>query len=186
MHTILPRRRRTGVICVTEDLEAQARAGDPKAFGALIRRHDDQLRAVAWAVVRDRHRTDDIMQSAYEKAFRSIAGFDGRSSFSTWMHSIVYRTAIDSTRYEGRRRHDDIDAIAAPAARGDAERQALSRVEIEAAMEQLSPEDRAALMLIAGHGLSYDEAAAILGEARGTVASRVSRARKRLAREEES
>lgn len=183
MHTIRGLVRRTGVICVSVDLEAQARAGDPKAFGALIRQYDDRLRGVAWAVVRDPHRTDDVMQSAYEKAFRSIRRFDGRSSISTWLHSIVYRTAIDSTRYEGRRRHDDIDEMPAVASPVDAERQALSRVEVESVMDRLSPEDRAALMLIAGHGLSYDEAAAILGEARGTVASRVSRARQRLARE---
>lgn len=156
------------------------------SFGAFIREHDRQLRGVAWAVVRDPHRTDDVMQAAYEKAFRSLDRFDGRSSMTTWLHSIVYRTAIDHLRYEGRRRHDDVDEITALGAPlDDVATASLGRMELQAALEQLSPEERAALLLVTAEGHSYDEAAEILGEARGTVASRVSRARARLERWEQ-
>ncbi len=138
---------------------------------------------MAWAVVRDPNRTDDIMQAAYEKAFRALSTFDGRSQFSTWLHSIVYRTAIDHSRYEGRRRHDDLDSLRNQGNdTGDAASASIGRMEMESVMEQLAPEERVALMLVAGWGYSYDEVAEILGEARGTVASRVSRARSRLER----
>jgi RNA polymerase sigma-70 factor (ECF subfamily) len=159
---------------------------DARSFGRFIRDHDQQLRGVAWAVVRDQHQTDDIMQTAYEKAFRALPDFDGRSSLSTWLHSIVYRTALDHVRYEGRRRHDDVDnMIHLDDRRTDAAASGIGRVELEAAMDKLAPEERTALMLVAGWGYSYDDAAAIMGEARGTVASRVSRARKRLGRWEQ-
>lgn len=156
---------------------------DAGAFSAFIREHDRQLRGVAWAVVRNDHQTDDIMQAAYEKAFRALPDFDGRSSLNTWLHSIVYRTALDHVRYEGRRRHDDVDSLRNEGQAGsDAASIGTDRLELEAVMEQLSPEERAALMLVAGQGYSYDEAAEMLGEARGTVAARVSRARSRLER----
>ncbi len=159
---------------------------DARSFGECIRAHDQQLRGVAWAVVRDQHQTDDVMQAAYEKAFRALPTFDGRSSISTWLHSIVYRTALDHVRYEGRRRHEDVDELRSLSAGGDsAAGFGVGRLELEAVMDQLSPPDRAALMLVAGWGYSYDEAAKILGEARGTVASRVSRARRRLERWEQ-
>ncbi len=159
---------------------------DARSFGEFIRTHDKQLRGVAWSVVRDQHQTDDVMQAAYEKAFRALPEFDGRSAMSTWLHSIVYRTALDHLRYEGRRRHDDVDELRNVGTAGDAAASGgVGRVELEAVMSQLGPEDRTALMLVAGWGYSYDEAAEILGEARGTVASRVSRARGRLERWEQ-
>lgn len=157
---------------------------DARSFGDFIRAHDQKLRGVAWSVVRDQHQTDDIMQTAYEKAFRALPAFDGRSAMSTWLYSIVYRTALDHVRYEGRRRHDDVDEIRNLSGSGGdmAAAGGVSRAELEAVMDQLGPEDRTALMLVVGWGYSYDEAAELLGEARGTVASRVSRARRRLER----
>ena len=56
------------------DLEDRACRGDAAAFGELIRSYDRDLRAVVWAVVRTGPDTDDVMQVAYEKAFRSVGG----------------------------------------------------------------------------------------------------------------
>lgn len=177
--------RQREVVLVMDSIDTAA-PHDAQSFGEFIRAHDKQLRGVAWAVVRDQHQTDDVMQAAYEKAFRALPGFDGRSALSTWLHSIVYRTALDHIRYEGRRRHQDVDDLRNLSSGGDQAASAgLGRIEIEAIMDQLDPSDRAALMLVAGWGYSYDEAALILGEARGTVASRVSRARRRLERWEQ-
>lgn len=162
-------------------------AGDAAAFGAYIRDNDQRLRGVAWSVVRDVHRTDDVMQASYEKAFRALDGYDGRAALSTWLHSIVYRTALDNLRYEGRRRHDDVDEIGGRApAEPDTATSAVDRMELESVLDSLNPADRAALTLTVGLGHSYDEAAEMLGERRGTIASRVSRARERLTRWEQS
>ena len=169
------------------ELESRARGGDAAAFGALIRAWDRDLRGVAWSVVRSADGTDDVMQAAYEKAFRSLGRFDGRSSMKTWLHSIIYRTALDHVRYEGRRRHADLEVVdqIRPGADSASDR-AIGQIELGQAMDALDPEQRAALMLTAGLGYSFDEAAAITGERRGTMASRVSRARKKLARWEGS
>ena len=53
----------------------------------MIRQWDHDLRGVVWAVVRSSHATDDVMQTAYEKAFRSLDRFGGRSAMKTWLHS---------------------------------------------------------------------------------------------------
>lgn len=169
------------------ELESRARSGDAAAFGALIRTWDQDLRGVAWSVVRSANATDDVMQSAYEKAFRSLDRFDGRSSMKTWLHSVIYRTALDHVRYEGRRRHADLEVVDRVRGGPDSSSErAMGQVELGQAMDALDPEQRAALMLTAGLGFSFDEAAEITGERRGTIASRVSRARKKLARWEAS
>lgn len=169
-------------------LERRARGGDPAAFGELLRTWDGDLRGVAWSVVRSATATDDVMQDAYEKAFRKIDRFDGRSSMKTWLHSIVYRSAIDYVRYEGRRAHDDaseLGSVAASEPSVQPESAALSRSELANLLEACTPDQRAMLMLTAGLGYSYDETAEIMGEARGTVASRINRVRARLSRWEE-
>ncbi len=105
----------------------------------------------------------------------------------TWLHSIVYRTAIDHLRYEGRRRHDEIDSLLGTSATDPGtERAAVTRAELDAVLDDCSPDQRAMLMLVAADGYSIDEAAEILEIPRGTVASRLSRIRKRLSRWEDT
>lgn len=164
------------------DLETRARSGDAHAFGSLIRTWDHDLRGVVWAVVRSNHATDDVMQNAYEKAFRAIDGFDGRASLKSWLHSICYRAAIDYVRYEGRRSHDDVSELSVVPESPDAATQAVAGIELELAFDSLDEEQRVLLMLTAGLGYSYDEVAEIVGMPRGTVASRASRARAQLDR----
>lgn len=164
----------------TEALEAQARGGDAPAFGSLARQWDSSLRAVVWSVVRSADATDDVMQAAYEKAFRSISGFRGGSSLKTWLHSICWRTAIDHVRYEGRRRHQPLDQVGDVAAEASTSSAALDRVELASVLERLDPDVRSLLMLTAGLGYSFDEVAEIVDMPRGTVASKVGRARRSL------
>ncbi len=169
-------------------LERRARDGDASAFGLLLRQWDHDLRGVAWSVVRSAPATDDVMQDAYERAFRSIENFDGRSSMKTWLHSIVYRSAIDHYRYEGRRQHDDVDTlrdVGTTDAAARPERSALDRAELASVLDDCPPDQRAMLMMTAGLGYSFDETAEILDMNRGTVASRVGRLRNRLTRWEE-
>jgi len=171
-----------------ELLERRARSGDAVAFGQLLRLWDTDLRGVAWSVVRSATATDDIMQSAYERAFRSIDDFDGRASMKTWLHSIAYRTALDYLRYERRRAHGDItelQTVASSEPHAQSESVALSRSELASVLDECTPNQRAMLMLTAGLGYSFDETAEILGVERGTVASRVGRLRSRLSRWEE-
>jgi len=120
------------------------------------------------------------MQSAYEKAFGALSSFDGRSSLKTWLHSICYRAAIDYVRYEGRRRHSDVADYRGLSATADSADQAVARVDLDRAFAKLDEDERAMLMLTAGLGHTFDDAARIVGIPRGTVASKVGRARARL------
>lgn len=164
-----------------EELQVRARAGDVAAFGQVIRGLDHDLRGVAWSVVRSDVMTDDVMQSAYEKAFKSIRSFDGRSSMKTWLSSIIYRTAIDHTRRERLRTHSDIAEAESLTSGNDATADsAIDRTELDRLLLLLDPDQRVAVVLTSGLGFSFDEAADITGEARGTIASRVARARKKL------
>jgi len=160
-------------------------AGNAEAFERAVRQWDADLRGVVWSVVRNRGAVDDVMQSAYERAFRGLDRFDGRSSLKTWLHSICYRTAIDYLRYEGRRRHGNIDDqhdLASP----DLSDRAVARIGLAQAFAQLTKEERALMMLTVGLGHSYDDAAQITGLPRGTVASKLRRARKRINAEAKS
>lgn len=172
----------------SRSLEHRARQGEAAAFGALIRVFDRDLRGLVWSIVQSSDTTDDVMQTAYEKAFRSIRTFDGRSALKTWLHSICYRAAIDHVRYENRRRHDDVDAVEQGVfgqliASSDGVENVNDRLDLDARLATLDPEVRALLMLTIGMGYSFDETAEIVGIKRGTVASKVSRARTRLSEE---
>ena len=172
----------------TKLLERSARDGDAGAFGQLLRLWDGDLRGVAWSVARSAAATDDIMQDAYERAFRAIDGFNGESAMKTWLHSIVYRSALDFVRYEDRRAHDDaseLGNVATTTSGTQPDVTAVDRSELASVLEACTLEERAMLMLTTGLGYSFDETAAILDMKRGTVASRVGRVRARLSRWEE-
>ncbi|MEM7338538.1 MAG: RNA polymerase sigma factor [Actinomycetota bacterium] len=159
------------------------RAGDARSFAAMLPEHDDYLRGLAWAVVRDPNAIDDIMQTTYEQAYRARDSFDGRSSLRSWLHTICYRTAIDHIRYESRRRTVGLDHDAAerlPASQPSITAEIVIDAEAVDVLSRVDPEQRALLYFTAGLGYSYDEVAEIVGMQRGTVASKVSRAKERL------
>lgn len=163
-------------------LVLRAQGGDRQAFTSLIRSHDESMRRLAYGLLGDRAQMDDALQEAYVKAYRGLPSFRGNSSFGTWLYRIVYRSCIDEMR---KRRPADsleddadfVDRAAGPEARAEAS------YDVEQALRRLSAEMRAAVWLVDAEGLSYDEAARVLGTPPGTVASRVSRARAQLRRE---
>lgn len=170
---------------VTPELIDKIRAGDARAFGRYIRIYDDRFRGVVWAILRNREAVDDVMQAAYEKAFRSIGTFDGTSSLRTWLHSICHHAAIDHLRYESRRRHDQLgeDTTAWPDPASGAGMPADlvdAKLQAKDVLGALPPDQRAVLYLTAALGYSFDQTAEITGLKRGTVASRVSRAKHSL------
>ena len=160
-------------------LIGRAQGGDRDAFGILIREHDEAMRRLAYSLLQDRGQMDDALQEAYFRAYRGLGSFRGAAAFSTWLYRIVYRTCIDEIRK--RRPVDPLDDgrdVADPAS--GPESQVAARRDVAAALARLSSDMRAAVWLIDAEGLSYDEAARVLGTPPGTVASRVSRARAHL------
>jgi len=152
-----------------------ARNGDRDAFMQLVRLHQAGVRAFAHGLLGDRELAEDIAQEAFLRAWRGLGAFRGDAGPGTWLYAIVRRVALDEAWERADWR------VADPVLRGDLER----------ALQALEPAQREAFLLVVVLGLSYEEVGGMAGCPAGTVASRVFRARARLAaalsvREEDS
>ena len=159
-----------------------ARAGDQHAFGLLLRHHDDRMRGLAWKLLGDQSRMDDVLQEAYVKAWRSFGSFREDADFGTWLYRITYNACIDEIRRAAHRpTPHDWSAADQPAA-GDAgpERHAVAADLVSRLLTSLPPDQRATVVLVDGEGYDNQTAARILDVAPGTVASRLFRARASL------
>lgn len=163
-----------------EMLTAKAQGGDSDAFGRLLMSHDDAMRAVAYRMLGDRAAMDDVLQVAYMKAYRNLDRFRAEASFSTWLHRIVVNACYDWLRSAGRRAESPLYEAANVESPVDWEYRITVGNQLHEALQTLPPEQRAAVVLVDGQGLSYDEAAEAMEIERGTVASRLNRARAAL------
>jgi len=155
-----------------------ATAGDHAAFEQLMRLHDHSLRLLARRMVGNS--ANDVLQDSYLKIFAKLPAFrPDEGSLRVWLHRVVYRSCLDELRRR-RRTPDPVpadtiaDAVADPTLTidlADAMRNAL---------ERLSPERRTVVVLVAVLGFDYRDASEVLGVPEGTVASRMSSARRQL------
>jgi RNA polymerase sigma-70 factor, ECF subfamily len=174
------------------------REGDTDAFGVLFRRHRDRLWAVALRTTGNPEDAADALQEAMISAFRRADGFRGDALVTTWLHRIVVNACLDRLRRNKVRATrplpDDLEEYAArgavagapPATAGaeDPEARALAadrRRAVIAALEQLPPDQKAAVVLVDLEGHRVEDAARMLECPPGTVKSRCSRGRARLA-----
>ncbi|WP_110240435.1 RNA polymerase sigma factor SigM [Nocardioides gilvus] len=172
-------------------------AGDPEAFGLLFARHRDRLWAVALRTAGNPEDAADALQDAMISAFRRADGFRGQSSVTTWLHRIVVNACLDRLRHLKVRAADplpdDLDRAAgsgptgggrdrsAPADPAELVVVGEQRRTLLRALAALPPEHRAALVLVDMEGFTVAEAAEVLGCPVGTVKSRCSRGRAKLA-----
>ncbi len=164
------------------DLHARAARSDATAFAALVREYDRPLRELAYRLLDDHQRMDDVLQEAYAKAFRSLPRFRGESALGTWLYRIVYNTCLDDLRRQRRTAAREQPVAEAPptAAAVDPGELVAEQTTLAAALRALSASERAVVLLVDAHGLDYHEASSVLGVPRGTVASRLNRARAAL------
>jgi RNA polymerase sigma-70 factor, ECF subfamily len=159
-------------------------AGDSEAFGELFLRHRDRLWAVALRTVCDPEEAADALQDAMISAFRRAGDFRGDSAVTTWLHRIVVNACLDRLRRRAARpalSAGDEQAFEALVAQdSDPARAADTRLDIDAALRILPPQQRAALLVVDMLGFSVADAAIILDTSQGTVKSRCARARARL------
>lgn len=170
-------------------------AGDHEAFGELFARHRDRLWAVALRTSGHPEDAADALQDAMVAAYRRAGSFRGDAAVTTWLHRVVVNACLDRHRAARVRRTevlpDDLEEYggrgslrsATGEAEDPAERSARhdERRAVLDALRQLPPDQRAAIVLVDMEGYSVAEAAAILECAVGTVKSRCSRGRARLA-----
>ncbi len=156
--------------------------GDTDAFGELARANYDRLWALALRMCGDPDEAADALQDALIAAMRGAAGFRGDAKVSTWLHRIVVNACLDRHRRRKRRAEspysDEDRSIPDPHDR-IAERELAW--ELERALSRLPDDQRAAVVLVDVEGWPVADAAEILGVPAGTVKSRCSRGRAKLA-----
>ncbi|BCJ59436.1 RNA polymerase sigma factor SigM [Micromonospora endophytica] len=163
-------------------------AGDRDAFAELFHRHRDRLWAVALRTLGDREEAADALQDALLSAHRAAGRFRGDSAVTTWLHRIVVNACLDRIRRrqahptvplpDGARDADDSTGGVEPAA---PVRDHDTAMVVRDALATLPVEQRAALVLVDVQGYPVADVARMLGVAEGTVKSRCSRGRARLA-----
>jgi RNA polymerase sigma-70 factor (ECF subfamily) len=167
------------------DLECleRARKGDAEGFRALVDRHAAALHRVAYGLLGNPADADDVVQEAFLGAIAGMKRFDGRSSVKTWLTRIVVNQSALWRRRRGRRRTDlpieVADASPSGATASHADR-ADARFDVATMLASLSIEHRQVIVLRELQQLSYEEIAAVLNVPRGTVESRLHRARESL------
>jgi len=155
------------------DLELIARwkTGDERAATELVERHASALARFALSSG-ERSDVDELVQDTFIRAFHSLDGFRGDSSFRTWLFTIERRLLLDRRRAERRRRdrlelqdddasteYDALDALVA----GETEQR------LHHAVKRLSPTQREVFALRVGEGLSYKEIAEAVGTTEGAA-----------------
>ncbi len=161
--------------------------GDREAFRLLFEAYKDRVFSIAvYSLHGDHTAASDVTQQIFLKLMTTIGQFRGESQFSTWLHRLVVNSCID----EQRKRHrylglDDVTFKKENRERKPPERRYERRELAESvkdAVRQLKPNFRMAILLKYVEGFSYEEIAEVLGCSTGTVASRLNRGHKELAR----
>ena len=178
------------------ELVAAARRGDRDAFRTLFERYHRRAYTLAFGVVRHQDDALDIVQDAFIKAHKYLDKFEGNSSFYTWLYRIVMNLAIDHLRKNRRQRpveldeakiEDAIDDTLLPKILGGNPGRALMdkqiRARIDQALDGLSENHRAVLVMRELEGMSYEEMAQAMACSKGTIMSRLFHARKNMQRQ---
>lgn len=152
--------------------------GDPREDLPL---YLSSLRAFAISLTRNVSSADDLVQDTIVKAWTNIDKFAVGTNLQAWLFTILRNTFYSNLR-KTRREVADPDGIHAQSlfVKPDHDGR-LALADFERAFAKLTPEHREVLILVGASGFSCEEAAAMMGVATGTVKSRTSRARKRLA-----
>lgn len=160
-------------------------AGDPRAFAELLSRHQDHLWHTARRTSYTAEDAADALQEAMLSAHRTAATFRADAAVRSWLHKIVVNACLDRIRRNRARPTVPLadDEHAEPAHDRDVMADRETSMAIETALATLPPEQRAAVVAVDVEGYSVAEAGKLLGIPVGTVKSRCSRARAKLAHE---
>jgi len=176
------------------ELVARSQTGDTAAFNELVTRYRQRAFSMIYNMVRNEQDAWDLAQDGFVKAWKNIGRFRGQSSFYTWLYRILMNVGIDWLRKKQIASGTEFDdaiglnniapgavttpqGVMQPAAKiSDQE----IRTRIDAAIEKLSPEHRAAIVMREIDGLEYSEIAEQMECSIGTVMSRLFYARKKL------
>ncbi|MGQ0430201.1 MAG: RNA polymerase sigma factor [Gammaproteobacteria bacterium] len=165
-----------------EDRLARARRGDEAAFESLYREHVGRVYGLCLRMTGQAAAAEDLTQDTFVSAWKSLPGYEGRSSFSTWLHRIAVN-AVLAARRGPRGRHEtsltDEEGNEMEIAAEDAMDEA-TPIDLERAIGTLPAGARDIVVLHGIYGYSHEEAASMLGVAVGTCKAQLHRARQLL------
>jgi RNA polymerase sigma-70 factor (ECF subfamily) len=179
------------------DLVRRAAEGDQEGFRELVERYQRRILGVVTGMLHDREAALEVTQETFIKAYRSLGAFKGDASFYTWIYRIAVNLAIDYQRREWRRpivetprtqageapaespldRVPDDDPAKDPF---EVAKDSELRERVRQAIDELTPDHRAVILLRELEGLSYEEISQVMECSKGTVMSRLHYARKKL------
>jgi RNA polymerase sigma-70 factor (ECF subfamily) len=162
----------------------EAQTWAPPSWDDVVRTHSARVYRLAYRLTGNRHDAEDLTQEVFVRVFRSLAGYTP-GTFEGWLHRITTNLFLDSVRRKQRIRFDALpdDAERLPG-RERSPQQVVDDetfdADVQAALDSLPPDFRAAVVLCDLEGLPYDEIARTLGIKVGTVRSRIHRGRAQL------
>jgi RNA polymerase sigma-70 factor, ECF subfamily len=175
------------------DLVLGARTGDRDAFRALVERYQRKIAALALGMLRNREDAMDIVQETFTKAYQNLDRFKGDAAFYTWLYRIAVNLCVDRQRRDAKQQLAPLDVddrregTPLPLPDGprpdqpfDRARDAEIATQLRAAINELTPDHRAVILLREVEGLSYEEISQVLDCPKGTVMSRLHYARRQL------
>jgi RNA polymerase sigma factor (sigma-70 family) len=168
------------------DVFTKAVNGDTEAFGLLVNKYSNAVYAIAFQVVRDFHRSEDIAQETFIRAWHNLGRIKEVDKFGSWLYTTAKRLAIDLLRRENKyrlRTFDDLEYVYQTESAEDTalrnERQTL----VWEAIRLLTDKERNVIVLYYMNGFDTREIASFLNVSKNTVESRLRRTRQKLKKE---
>lgn len=176
-----------------EELVSRTQRGDARAFDELVVRFNPRLYGLVYNMTSNHEDTNDLLQEIFAKAYRSIKGFKGKSSFHTWIHTIAVNMTINFLKKRNRRRamslddidngiQNDPDFIEATKGRDPSHNVNLGELQkkLNESLMKLSHDHRTVVTMFDIQGMPHAEIAKILNVSEGTVRSRLFYAHRQL------
>jgi RNA polymerase sigma-70 factor, ECF subfamily len=179
-------------------LVERVQAGDKEAFRTLVERHQRRAFSIAMALVRDENDARELVQDAFLRVYKNIGGFQGQSSFFTWLYRIITNLSIDLIRKPGRQVAElDENRAGSESEDGpskdfpflsridgadpaDVVRRGEIAIRLREALAALPDYHRGVILMREVEGLSYEEMAQAMKVSKGTIMSRLFHARQKL------
>jgi len=168
------------------ELVKRVRTGDTQAFDELMSRYSGSIYRVTYSMMRCQADASDLAQETFIRAYRSLARYDERFAFYTWLRRIAVNLCLNALRRRRRffflplpMSNDEREGPDIPDPKPGPEQSGL-RQDLDRALAKLPPDQRAILVLRVNEEMSYNEISETLGIPVGTVMSRLNRARTRL------
>jgi RNA polymerase sigma-70 factor (ECF subfamily) len=163
----------SGEVLSDEELVERGRAGDDAALSELVERHHAAAYRVAFSMLQEDDAAQDVVQDAFIKGFRALAGFRGEASFRTWILTIAGNEARSALRRRGRRRETALeDAGPVRSQQKPPDMEAVDAQEAAWArkmMETLPEKQKLSVALRIEEGLSFKEIGEIIGSSEGAA-----------------